>query len=191
MATKNKVLPQEPQVPEVNETENPVEEIVTGGEFKDVVKRLTEKYGKPKKVTIKNVNFEHLDTYCRVSLTLRQNLPAYVNKGGDEFVKDEHNVIFSSTYAVAGMLKETDDYAWIGNIIIAKPEIINLIFSAATIGVIQQEVEANEEYVNPFSTDGTITTKEYPWIVNHIVSIELSKVGEKVADRLMDKILDC
>ena len=38
MGKEKEVLPQEPQVPEVNETENPVEEIVTGGEFKDVVK---------------------------------------------------------------------------------------------------------------------------------------------------------
>lgn len=190
MGKEKEVLPQEPQVPEVNETENPVEEIVTGGEFKDVVKRLTEKYGKPKKVTVKNVNFEHLDTYCRVSFTLRQNLPAYVNKGGDEFVKDEHNVIFSSTYAVAGVMKETDDYAFTGNIIVGKPDVMNLIFSAATLSIIQQEVAANEEYVNPFSKDGEPTKKDYPWIVNHIVDVELSKVGLKVVDRLIDKILE-
>lgn len=194
MAKKDEVLPQEPQVPEVNdetnaetiETEN---NDVSAPTFDKIIKKLIEKCGKPKKVVVKNTNYEDMDTYRRVSFTLRQELPAFV-ADGDDFVEGKHNVIFSSAYALAGMLKESDELAWLGNIILAKPDAMNLLFSAATLSVIQQRVAANEEYVNPFSREGEATSKEHDWIVNHIVGIELSKVGMKVYDRLMDKILD-
>lgn len=169
--------------------ENPQEEQVVEGTFNSIVKELKKKLGNCKKCIVKNVNYEILDTYVRVSFTLRNEVDAYVSVNGT-FTKGKSNIVFSSLFGIAGMLKEQDELAWIGNVVLSKPEVLNLLFSSAEIEIIQQEVKKGESYTNPFSTNGEPTVKDHDWIVNHIIGVKLSKVGQKVYDRMMDKILD-
>lgn len=167
----------EPQVEQVEST------------FTEVVKSLKKKFGNPKKCIVKNINFEEFETYRRVSFTLRNEVDGYRQDANGDWIKGKTNIIFSSAYAVAGVLKENDELAWLGNVILSNPNCMNLLFSAAELSIIQQEIPAGEDYVNPFSSNDKPTSKDYDWVVNHIVDIKLSKVGQKVYDKLMDNIL--
>lgn len=183
----------EPQVEQDVETqdETQVEETFefASKSYDEIKKELIKNHGRPLKRVIKNVNYEILDTYTRVSFTLRENVKGYrANEDGD-FILGGTNIIFSSVYAIAAMLKEDDELAWLGNEIISNPKLLNLLCSSATIEIIQQKVEEGEEYVNPFASNPEPVSFDHDTIINHIVGITLSKVGEKVLEKYMDKVM--
>lgn len=195
MAPRNTTVPAEPVIEEdvqVNDdVETQAEETFefTAKSYDEIKKELIKAHGKPIKRIIKNVNYEILDTYTRVSFTLRENVKGFrANEDGD-FVLGGTNIIFSSIYAIAAMLKEDDELAWLGNEVITNPKLLNLLCSSATIEIIQQKVEEGEEYINPFASNPEPITFEHDTIINHIVGITLSKVGEKVLEKYMDKIM--
>lgn len=182
------VLNPEPQVEQNVETQEENFEFAIKS-YADIKKELVKNHGKPIKRIIKNVNYEILDTYTRVSFTLRENVKGYrANEDGD-FILGGTNIIFSSIYAIAAMLKEDDELAWLGNEIITNPKLLNLLCSSATIEIIQQKVEEGEEYINPFASNPEPITFDHDTIINHVVGITLSKVGEKVMEKYMDKIM--
>ena len=187
---------EEPQVEQTEETVNETEETVNETlefenikPFKDVVKELIKAHGRPIKRIIKNVNHEVLDTYTRVSFTLREPVKSYQYKD-DDFVLTGSNVIFTSIYAIAGMLKEDDDLAFVANDVITNPKLLNLLAITGQIEIIQQEVKEGEEYVNPFSSDPEPTTFDHDVIINHIISLKPGKVGLKFVDKYMDKMME-
>lgn len=195
MAPRNTTVPAEPVIEEdvqVNDdVETQAEETFefTAKSYDEIKKELIKDHGKPIKRIIKNVNYEILDTYTRVSFTLRENVKGFrANEDGD-FVLGGTNIIFSSIYAIAAMLKEDDELAWLGNEVITNPKLLNLLCSSATIEIIQQKVEEGEEYINPFASNPEPITFDHDTIINHIVGITLSKVGEKVLEKYMDKIM--
>lgn len=182
------VMNLEPQVEQNVETQEENFEFAMKS-YADIKKELVKNHGKPIKRIIKNVNYEILDTYTRVSFTLRENVKGFrANEDGD-FVLGGTNIIFSSIYAIAAMLKEDDELAWLGNEIITNPKLLNLLCSSATIEIIQQKVEEGEEYINPFASNPEPITFDHDTIINHVVGITLSKVGEKVMEKYMDKIM--
>ena len=182
------VLNPEPQVEQNNETQEENFEFALKS-YAEIKKELVKNHGKPIKRVIKNVNYEILDTYTRVSFTLRENVKGYRANEDGEFVLGGTNIIFSSIYAIAAMLKEDDELAWIGNEIINNHKLLNLLCSSATIEIIQQKVAEGEEYVNPFASNPEPITFDHDTYINHIVGITLSKVGEKVLEKYMDKIM--
>ena len=187
--------PQEEQVVETTQTEtaNAETESLTlaNGTFADVVKDLQKKCGKIITRSVKNFNFEVLDNYTRLSFTLRESVKAYVNNiDTDEYELGKSNVIFSSAYAFAGMLKENDDLAFLANDVILNPKLLSLLTIAGTVDIIQQEVKEGEEYVNPFSASGEPVVFEHDVIVNHIVGMKPGKTGLKFVDKYMDKLMD-
>lgn len=196
MAPKANV-PAQVDEPQVEQTEAQVEQNETEETlefdnikpFKDVVKELIKAHGRPIKRIVKNVNHEVLDTYTRVSFTLREPVKAYQYKD-DEFVLTGSNVIFTSIYAIAGMLKEDDDLAFLANDVITNPKLLNLLAITGQIEIVQQEVKEGEEYVNPFSSDPEPTTFDHDVIINHIISLKPGKVGLKFVDKYMDKMMD-
>ena len=182
------VLNPEPQVEQNVETQEENFEFALKS-YAEIKKDLVKLHGKPIKRVIKNVNYEILDTYTRVSFTLRENVKGFrANEDGD-FILGGTNIIFSSIYAIAAMLKEDDELAWLGNEVITNPKLLNLLCSSATIEIIQQKVEEGEEYVNPFASNPEPITFDHDTIINHVVGITLSKVGEKVLEKYMDKIM--
>ena len=195
MAPRNTTVPAEPVIEEdvqVNDdVETQAEETFefTAKSYDEIKKELIKAHGKPIKRIIKNVNYEILDTYTRVSFTLRENVKGFRTNEDGDFVLGGTNIIFSSIYAIAAMLKEDDKLAWLGNEVITNPKLLNLLCSSATIEIIQQKVEEGEEYINPFASNPEPITFEHDTIINHIVGITLSKVGEKVLEKYMDKIM--
>ena len=162
-------------------------------EVKEVVKTLLE--GGAKKVTdvkVTNVTVKALSTYVRVALTLDRKVDGYIlNEEDGTYSLGEVKVVFVSLYSLLSMLKQDENTAFAANHVANHPETIALILSGARIDLIQQPVVAGEEYKNPWSdrTDAEASIFDHDTIINHVVSIEVSKFGEKALDKLMDKML--
>ena len=162
-------------------------------EVKEVVRALLASGAK--KVTdvkVTNVTVKALNTYVRVALTLDKKVEGYVlNETDGTYSTGEVKVIFVSLYSLLSMLKQDEETAFAANHVANHPETIALILSGARIDIIQQPVVAGEEYRNPWSDrdDVEATVFEHDTILNHVVSIEVSKFGEKALDKLMDKML--
>lgn len=162
-------------------------------EVKDVVRNLLASGAKKiDDLKVTNVTVKALNTYVRVALTLDKKVEGYVlNETDGTYSAGEVKVVFVSLYSLLSMLKQSDDTAFAANHVANHPETIALILSGARIDVIQQPVAAGEEYRNPWSDrdDVEATVFEHDTIINHVVSVEVSKFGEKALDKLMDKML--
>ena len=161
--------------------------------MKDIIKELMAKGCKRvNDVTVKNVVVEEFDNYVRATLVTREGLDAYVSDdNGATYHKGKSNNIFSSTFAIAGTLKENEELSWMANSIIEHPNILNLILNGSKIDVIIEEVAKGEEYINPFTTkvNPEPTTFDNDTIIKYIVDIKLGKSGMRMADKLADKLM--
>lgn len=161
--------------------------------IKDIIKELMAKGCKRvNDVTIKNVVVEEFDNYVRATLVTREALDAYVSDdNGATYHKGKSNNLFSSTFAIAGAMKEDEELSWMANSIIEHPNVLNLILNGSKIDVIIEEVPKGVEYINPFTTktNPEPTTFDNDTIVKYVVGIKLGKSGQKMADKLADKLM--
>lgn len=176
---------------EAVETTN--DEILSNVNYKNIIKNLlADGCKKVSGLKIKNVNVTDKDSYTMVSITIASMIDGFVSKdNGVTYEKGKTNNIFTSTFAIAGALKEDEDLAWLANSINSKPEALTLILNGGSVDIIQQEVPAGTEYINPFTTkeDAEPIVYDHDIIINYIVSFHLGKTGQRMADRLADKIL--
>lgn len=162
-----------------------------GRTFEDCIRYLKAVGGKViKNIKVKNTNFTEKDNYTMVSFTIGQNIQGYVAREDGSFIQGERNVIFTSLFAIVGAVKENDELSWVANYLIEHPKSLNLLFNGGTIDIIQVPVTAKEVYVNPFSSKREEVVFEHDTIINNVIGFHLGKTGEKVAERLMDKLLD-
>ena len=138
---------------------------------------------------VKNVTVTSLENYIRLGLTLDKPVEGYVAKEDGTFEKGETSVIFVSAFAIASVLKDSDDAAFAANHLVEHPEAMNVILSRATIDIIQEPVASGQEYRNPWSTNGDATVFDHDTIINHLTGIKLSEFGMKKLDRLADAML--
>lgn len=140
-------------------------------------------------VKIKNLNVTEKEDYVMVSLTLNNTIRGFISEdGGVTYKEGETKVLFTSLYAIVGALKENEDLAWMANALIQHPNALNLVLNGATIDIIQQDVPAGVVYHNPFSSTSNETSFDHDIIINYVVSITLGKTGERMADKLADKM---
>lgn len=182
--TKNQVVaPNEEQTVEVAKVNN----------FKQIVKELlgTGNCRKFNDVRIKNVNVSEEDNYTRVAFTLGDKIPARIANENGEYVDGERNILFSSTFALAGILKENEDYAWMANTLVENPKAINIILNGGTIDILQQKIAEGEPYHNPFTTREEVedVVFDHDTLINYIVGVKLGKTGQKYADVLAVKMM--
>lgn len=125
---------------------------------------------------VKSAKVTEKDNYTMVSLTLDKPISGYVSDEDGIFEKGETNVIFASTYSLAATLKESDDTAFAANTLVENPKGFEVILAGARIDIIQQEVAADELYVNPFSSRSEDEGEAlgHDTIINHVVSINPS-----------------
>lgn len=142
-----------------------------------------------KNVTVKNVTVTEFDDWCRIALTLNDDVNGYVKNENDEFEKGNVNIIFTSTFSISSILKEYDDTAFAADYLRDNPEALKIVLSRSNIDILQEEVGEGEEYINPFSTSRNATVFEHNTIINHIVGIKLSEKAMKVLDKIEDKML--
>lgn len=166
-------------------------EVAVVDKYKAAIAELKKQGGKLiKGIKVKNCNVTEKNNYVMVSFTLGQDVEGYNANEQGVFERGERNVIFSSTFALAGMLKENDDLSWVANHLLTHPNIINLLFNGGTIDIVQLPVVAGQIYKNPFSTRNAESDPfDHDTIINHIIGVHLGRTGEKVADKLMDKLL--
>lgn len=143
-------------------------------------------------IRIKNVNYTEKDNYTMISFSLATPIRGFVsNDGGVTYEEGNTNIMFTSSYAISGALKEDEELGWMANALLDNPQALNLIFNGAQIDILQQHISAGEEYKNPFSTRTEVEPQVYDHdiIINHIIGFKLGKVGLKMADKLADKML--
>lgn len=158
---------------------------------KTVISGLIEKGAKRiNNLVVKNVNTTDNGTYTMVSFTINGKIPGFVNDGEGNYVEGHTSVIYSSLYAIVGTLKESADLAWLANPVLKNPKALPLLLSGAKLSVVQHRIKAGEAYTNPFSTREDLTPNVYDHdvIINYVVGIELSAVGNRMADKLADAI---
>ena len=176
------------------EVPNVQEQVVESGSFKEIIKNLmaTGTCHRFSGLRIKNVNVSEEDNYTRVSFTVSDKIPGYITKdGGATFELGNTTTVFSSTFALAGMLKEDEEKSWMANALTANPNAINLLMNGGSIDVIQHNVKAGEPYHNPFTTKEDVedTTFDHDTIINYIVGFKFGKTGEKFAEILAIKMM--
>lgn len=164
-----------------------------GNSFKEIVRNLMANGCKRTNgLIVKNVTITEDENYTRATLSVKDQIPGYVSDdNGATFYEGLTNNIFSSTFALAGLMKEMEELSWMANAIIDRPNILNLILNGSKVDIIQQRVAAGEDYINPFTTkkDAVPTQFDHDVIINYVVNIELGKVGQKMADKLADKLM--
>ena len=158
---------------------------------KDVVANLIKNGAKEiNGITIKNVTVTPMDEYVRLGLTLDKEVRGYRQTDDGNYEEGTTKVIFVSAYSIAALLKDDDDAAFAANHLVKHPDAMAMILSRARINIVQQDVKAGEEYVNPFASDpDNVTTFDHDVIINHVVNISLSDFGLKRLERLADMML--
>lgn len=169
------------------------DEILVNVSYANTLKKLlTDGCKRINGIRVKNVNVTEKDNYTMVSLSLGTYIDGFISKdNGLTYERGNANVLFTSTFAIAGAMKEDEDMAWMANAINAHPEALTLILNGGTVDIIQQEVPAGTEYINPFTTrtDAEPSVYDHDIIINYIVGFHLGKTGLRMADKLADKIL--
>ena len=186
------VNPNPPIEQEVKQVETPVETPVESYDYKSIIKRLISLGCTKANAKIKNVNVTEKDNYVMVSFTLNKGIRGFVsNDNGITYQEGMTNTLFTSMFAICGAFKEDEDLGWMANTLLTNPQALNLILNGAEITILQQEISAGEEFTNPFSTNSNpeVQVYDHDIIINHVISFKLSRIGEKMADKLADKLL--
>jgi hypothetical protein len=127
-----------------------------------------------KNVHVINATITEKANYFMISLTLDRKVRAMRAEGPDGgFVETEHNVIFSSNFALGGVVKHNRKINWLANDLVKNADAFKLIVINSTITIANEAVSAGEEYVNPFSTNGSSTIMTNDTFVNHIIDIQV------------------
>lgn len=90
-----------------------------------------------------------------------------------------HNVQ-SSSYAVAGVMKDTPKLAIFAKEMVDNPELANLLFAGGKLDVVMEFVPKDTDYVNPFATNPTPARFDRDKVIHHIIAVTLGEVGEDV-----------
>lgn len=88
-----------------------------------------------------------------------------------------HNVQ-SSSYAVAGIMKDSPKMAIFARDVVDDPDLANMLFAGGKLDVIMEFVPKDTEYVNPFTTDPTPRTFDRDKVIHHIIATSFGEVGE-------------
>ena len=187
--SKEILNPVEEQVEEQvdNTVEQQVEEQSTERTFKDICNEIVANGGsRLRGIKVRSCKITEQEKYTMVSLTLERKVKGYrANEDTGIFEEGDTNVIFSSSYSLASVLKNNEDLAFCANSLVENPKGFEVVLSGATIDIIQQPVAADELYKNPFSTnDSEGVALGHDTIINHVINIVPSKRAMGVLDRV-------
>lgn len=158
--------------------------------YDKIIKNMLANGGKRiNNIRVKNVNNTEKDNYTMISFTIDRNIPGNVLQDDGSYKEGMTNVIFTSLYAIAGALKEDEELGWLANTFLENPDALNLILNGATIDIIQQAVEAGEEYYNPFTTktDSLPQVFDHSTFINNVIKFKLGKTGQRMSELLAIK----
>lgn len=192
MAPKATTAPT-PKQDVVEQPANSTEQVPNAVGYQNIIKKLIASGCKRvNSVRIKNVNITEKDNYTMVTFTLASGIKGFVsNDNGVSFEEGVTHSLFTSLFAITGALKEDESLGWMANGLLENPKALNLILNGSQIDILQQDVEAGTEFVNPFTTrtDSEPQVYEHNIIINHIIGFKLGDTGLRMADRLADKMM--
>lgn len=186
MAEKNAKV-EEPIIEGAQQVEEQVEEQATERTFKDICNEIVAEGGtRIKGIKVRSCKITEQDNYTMVSLTLERKVRGYrADETTGIFEEGDTNVIFTSSYSLASVLKNNEDLAFCANSLVENPRGFEVVLSGATIDIIQQPVAADELYKNPFSSSNAEgVALGHDTIINHIVDIKPSNRALTVLDRM-------
>lgn len=174
------------------EQENPqVEQVVNevnSSSYKEIIKSLIANGAKKaSKLRVKNVTITEMETYTRVGISIIPPVKAY-NVNGEEV---DTNIIFVSLYALVAVLRENEELAWVGNVLLERPQVLPLLLCGSEIDIIQRHYTAGQEIYNPYSrnTEQVPAIYDHNLYINDVIDVRLGSAGEKMLDKLADKVM--
>ena len=157
--------------------------------FDDAVASLRKAGAKSETVTICNVTLTDCKNWTRIALTLNREVDGPVCDEDGNWSMGKTRVIFISLYSIIGLFKNTDDTLAIASHVANHPTSLQVILVGAETEILQQEVKANETYVNVFTGEEVEHDCDHDSLFNHLVSIELSDKGHRAVEKIEDKLL--
>lgn len=137
---------------------------------------------------IRNVIVTEKETYCMMTFNVVPAIAGYLyDEETGEYVKGMTNNIFSSTYAIAGVMKENEEIGWLANNIIEKPKLGNVLFNGGTVDIITKEFTTGDTFKSPFG-NGEEQVFDHDCIINLVVGIQLGNNGRKMLDSIRGSI---
>lgn len=147
-----------------------------------------------------NVNIAPKTDYTCVTLTLDNDVPAYVKDAdSDTFVLKSTNVIFVSLYSLNSVLRNNDDSVSIVNYLQNHLKAYSNLLIGSKIDIIQQSVQGSTvddegntiagKYFDYWKKEEIERTEEYDTIFNHLVNIDFSKKTLAKIEKIEDKLL--
>lgn len=144
-----------------------------------------------KGLIIRGVTVTPKENSTQIGLTVDQEVDAYlVDKETREIVLKQSSLIFTNTYQLGGVLRDNEEASFAVNYMIEHPKSFEAIMSKAEIDILQQDVKAEEKYINPFSSNPTETTFDHDIIINYITNVKIGKLGLKGLDKLFNNMLE-
>lgn len=132
------------------------------------------------------------EPYYMISLNLNTDVPAYVADEDGVFVKSVNNIIFTSSFSLNAIIRENEEISWCVNQLNRNPRGFEVLLAGASIDIIQEEIAADEIYINPFSNrkvDEDSDAYGHDAIINHIISIKPSAKATKLLDMIAIRML--
>ena len=166
----------ETTMPETSEKEASIQQ-----SYGDIIRNcIKEGWTRKTNLKVKNVTINEEDNYTRVTFTVIPPVPGIImNQDTMEYEEGMTHFVFSSTYAIAGAIKENEDLAWLANNIVEKPKFINAFFNGGTIDILQKKIIAGEEFIHPFSSNTEPQYFDHDTYINIVIGLNLGKNGEK------------
>lgn len=138
-----------------------------------------------KSLTVRNVIATQYDTHALLTFVIREFVigdTRDTNKTdafGMPVVKlgRTHNVQ-TSTFAVAGVMKDSPKLAIFATDVVDTPQMANMLFAGAKIDVLLQHVPAGQEYTNPFASNAAPVVFERDKMIHHVIALSMGEVGE-------------
>lgn len=139
---------------------------------------------------VRNVTISHEESYTRIGLSTDTEIDGFTADENGVYTPAKTKLVFVSTYSIGSQFKDNDDTAFAANHIVEHPEALQVLLSRATFDVIQQPVAAGEVWHNPWSdVEDEGKTYDHDVIINHVINIRLSPIGQKMLEALAMKLL--
>lgn len=138
---------------------------------------------------VRNVTISREESYTRIGLSTDTEIDGFLSDENGVYTPGKTTLVFVSSYSIASQFKDNDDTAFAANHIVEHPEALQVLLSRATFDVIQEKVKAGDSWKNPWSDSGDERSYDHDTIINHVINIRLSSMGNKMLEALAIKLL--
>ena len=150
------------------------------------------KNNKVKKVVIEPAEVNRIP----VKVTFEKPIKMYIavkDEAGnptDEWEVGETNTWYTTNFVLAAILSDNDDTSIIADEVIEKPRKLKVLLKGATMDLLQIDIQADEEFGNPFSSDQSKKQVcSHPLFDNHGYNLNITDSVRDKIDAMEDALL--